>query len=136
MDAVETLITGLTTTGTDVTRERTFAFADGVTDGLSLFMIDDSPIQVYSQDKIDSELQFQIVGHTKNANVEQQLNLIKSEVTVALKTDYTLGLNFVHFIKELGWDQPELDGEYETPAGKCTGNFLVLYRRDYTDPDT
>ena len=135
MDAVKTALTSLTTTGSNVVRGRAFAFAESTTDALSIFMGDDVSVNelMSGTSKEDWKLTFEVVAHTKNTDPEQRLNLIKKEVVVALKADYTLGGKAI-FITEKSWTKPEIFGDYDTRMGVCVGTFEALYRRSYTDP--
>lgn len=137
LDRVKTVLTGLTTTGSNVVRGRVFAFSDSTNDAISIFMGDDKPLDdlISGQSYEDWELSFDVIAHTKNTDPEQRLNLIKKEIVIAIKADYTLNSTCI-LLTERGWSKPELYGDYETRMGTCIGSFTALYRRAYADPST
>jgi len=135
MAAVLATLTGLTTTGSNASRNYTNPFDDSISDGLHVVMGSDNPVDNANNNfaYLDSELEIIVLTHTKNATPETQINLIKKEVILALMADRTQGLSFVWDTVELGWSQPEISGEGEKPTAMCEGRFSIKYRRSYTD---
>lgn len=135
MTTVLSTLTGLTTTGANVARNKTFAWDDAVTDALNIIMEDDKPSGELSIPILDFELGLAVEIHTKNATPETQINKIKAEIIIALMADYTLGLSYVVQIKELGFSAPVLSGEAEKPTAVCEGKFVIQYQRSYLTPE-
>lgn len=132
MAAIGPLLTGLTTTGANVKRSRMFAWETD--NGITYEMGSEDPIAGEQQyEVIDWQLEVRITAHTKSVNPETELNLIKQEITVALKADYTLG-GIARDIIEEGWSEPNTSGEANKPVTDSTGIFVVQYRRLRLDP--
>lgn len=136
MATVLSTLTGLTTTGANVARNRIFPWDDSITDALNIVMGDDRPAGDLAIPILDFELDLEIEIHTKNASLETQINKIKAEIIVALMANHTLGLSYVHQIRELGFKAPILSGEAEKPTAICVGEFRVHYQRSYLTPES
>jgi len=136
MAAVQDLVTGLFTTGDHVDRGRADEIPPAQTPALRVAMGDDLIVDPWSSDLLDSHVEVSVfaIAATSAANVETQLNQIRKEVNIALVTDYTLGLAFVHAIVELGARRPSLAGELAKPVGALELQYQVKYRRSRTDP--
>jgi hypothetical protein len=136
MAAVQTTVTGLTTTGTRVDRGRAEEFPVENTPSLRVHMGNDTIVDPWTQALVDSDLEVFVDAHAYSvaSNIETLLNLIREEVTKGLLLNDTLGLAFVQTIYEMGADRPELQGDLAKPAGRMTINFRVRYRRSRTDP--
>jgi hypothetical protein len=135
--AVQALVTNLTTTGARVDRGRADNIDSTKCPALRVYVGEDRVVDPWAHALLDSDLEVNVDAHvhTSAANVETLLHLIRSEVTVALLADYTLGLAYVHSIVEVGAGRPALEGEMAKPAGKLEMHFVVRYRRSRTNPD-
>jgi len=132
MVAILALITGLPTTSTRVVRSRVYTF-EGV-NGLTLKMGSDVPVDGTDQNLgfIDFNLEVIVTAHSKNADVETEINLIKKEVISAVKADYTVSGTATD-INEEGWDAADVEAAEEY-TGISTGIFMVRYRRARAGP--
>ena len=138
MDAVKTAITGLTTTGTNVVRDRTYPLGPTKKSGLSLYQGADSPASTADQSwvELDVALEFTIdiqVIIQSDTNVSQQLNLIRKEIVIALAADITQGLSFVINTIEGIAETPDIDNLTQ-PVAIQVYNWSVHYVRSRTDP--
>lgn len=138
MSAIETLLTGLTTTGSNVKRDRVYSWDTANLPALSIFQGDDTPIPYadrnYFQD--DFELTVHIEMHAENADtipISTTLNQIRKEVIIAIQADYTLGLSFVIDTEEQIASQPQIEHINTTTATQVM-DFTVKYRRSRADP--
>lgn len=133
MAAVETAVTGLTTTSTRVerTRVRTVETAPA----LSIEQGGDDVNPEKSSFPLKArDLNVKIIAHVKNNTApETQMNLIREEVYAALFADTTLGLAFVEDLDLIGDDEPEFTGEADQITGRQVMNFVVKYRHSWTD---
>lgn len=136
MAAVQTTVTGLATTGTNVERGRADDVPSSKTPALRVAMGDDRIVDPWSDALLDSELEVSIFAmvHDSATNVETKLNQVRKEVNVALVANHTLGLAFVHAIVELGARRPTLVGESAKPAAAMEMQYRVKYRRSRLDP--
>jgi len=139
MDAFTTLVTGLTTTGSNVERDRAYAFDDSINYALAVYQGDDTPFDRTDQNwfNINHDLEVSIVIHARLASstpISQTLNLIRKEITAAVLADYTLGLSFVIDTVEGNSLKPVIDIGGEKPIAIQTFNWLVKYERSRTDP--
>lgn len=134
MQAIVGKVTGLVTTGANVTRGRVHA-ADTLP-ALSVYQGDDSIIAEYAQTLLDCELTFYIEALVKSSTtqIDTLLNQIREEVTVALQTDYTQGLAYVLNTVEGNAAAPELSGEGEQPSAMLRMEWRIQYRRSRTNP--
>lgn len=134
MQAVVAKVTGLSTTGSNVTRGRVHA-ADTLP-ALSVYQGDDRVVSEYSHALYDCELTvfIEALAKTSSAQIETALNQIREEITIALQTDYTQGLGYVLNTAEGDSAAPELSGEGEEPSGMLRMEWRILYRRSRTNP--
>lgn len=133
MDSIGALLTGLATTGNRVYRGRVFAIEG--TNGISYSMGSDTPVGEDTYIYMDSDLEVIITAHSKDIDVEQELNQIRKEVTIALKADYSLG-GLAIDITEEGWNAPDFSGDADQDTGLMQGTFIIKYRRLRTDPSS
>lgn len=134
--AVQTSVSGLATTGSNVERGRADDIPAAKTPALRVAMGDDSIVDPWAHALLDSELDVSlyVLVHDAATNVETLLNLVRKEVNVALVADHTLGLAFVHAIVEIGARKPNLSGDLAKPAAAMELQYRVKYRRSRTDP--
>lgn len=136
MDAFVTAITGLTTTGTNVKRDRVYGWTS--TPAISVFQGDDTPIPYidrnYSLD--DFMLNIHLEFHVDEADsipVSQTLNQIRKEVIIAIQAAPTLGLSFVIDTEEGTTYRPIIEHIDKVTATQSM-DFEIKYRRSRTDP--
>lgn len=136
IDAVVTTLTGLTQTNNNVFRGRVHAVPEVRLPALCVYQGEDKQIGQYSQAKIDSELTILVEALVKTSaeQVDELLNQIRKEVTIALQADYTQGLSFVLNTIEGDASAPELSGEGEKPSAALKLEWKFHYRRSRTDP--
>jgi len=138
LDAAETAITGLTTTGNSVFRGLPPAAAQGA-DLPALFvrMGSDEPDPEQSAwPRLYSNLEIVIEGVIiASATMDDDLLQIREEVTKALRADYTLGLSYVQENMEGAAGAPEPGGETRQLA-YYPMNWIVRYSRNWDDPST
>lgn len=136
MVAIQALLTGLTTTTTNVDRGRAEEIDTGKLPALRVAVGDDTIVDPWAHQLLDSEVDVSIIAYVHEAvtNVETKLHLIRKEVAVKLMENQTLGLAFVHAIVELGARKPTLTGELAKPAGAMELQYRVKYRRSRIDP--
>lgn len=136
MAAVQTLVTGLTTSGARVDRGRAAEIPVDDTPALRVALGQDIIVDPWAHDLLDSDLDVHIEAHAYGTatNIETLLNLMREEVNIALMANYTLGLAFVHSIVEVGAGRPGLEGEMAKPAGAMELHYRVRYRRSRTNP--
>ncbi len=128
---------GLTTTGNNVIRGRVYSFDESIKNAITLSMGPDTRLEtdVQSFDDLDSELIVYIDSHVKSVTeqIDTQLNLIRTEITIALALDYTQG-GLVIDTTEIGSDEPELTGDGSEISGTQRNTFLIHYRRKINNP--
>lgn len=137
--AVVANVTGLTTTTTNVNRGRSTPQDAATTDWLDVYLGSDE--SVTDDDKnwsvTDSELTIfiDINCKTNSSQIDTRLNLIRSEITVALWDDYQQGLSFITEMTEGQADQPDINGETGKKTATMRTTWLFKYRRSTTNPD-
>lgn len=135
---IKTLLTGLTTTGNNISRNPVYAWAEEELPALSVNMGPDTIITESSRnDRIYSQLQVRITAHcaaTQASHPDTTLNQIRLEVTQALMADHTLGVAWVIDINEQETSEPEFSGDTEVPRARQTFNYAVNYVRDRINP--
>ena len=137
LDAVVALLTGLTTTGTNVKRGRVHNWKESQIPAISVYQGSDSPQPDSPFDKIDSHLTVITEYHVKTsaAQVDEVLNTIDVEVIKALQANHTLGLAFVYDTEEGDAEEPDLSGEANKPTATLRKTWVVKYQRSRTDPE-
>lgn len=136
MKAVQTLLTGLTTSGSRVDRGRDEDIDASLTPALRLAVDDDGIMEPWAHQLLDSDLLVTVFAHAHDSaeNIEQILHRMRKEVNFALANQSQLGLDFVHSIVEIGAKKPILSGDARKPVGRMELNYAVKYRRLRTDP--
>lgn len=133
MAAVETAITGLTTTGARVVRARVRTVENAPALSLEQGADDVNP-ELSNYPKLARELNVKVIAHVKdNDTADTNLNLIREEVFSAMMADRTLGLAYVVDVDLIGDDEPEFTGDSDQIVGRQQMNFVVKYRHSWTD---
>lgn len=133
LDAVVTAVTGLSTTGANVTRGR--AYAVSAVPSLSVFMGQDVVDNELSIGHYDRELEVFIEAHVASTgDLEETLNQIRAEVFAALRADHTLGGAAIE-IRPDADSRPELEGETDIPHARQQQLYLVKYRHSTTSAE-
>lgn len=131
--AVVTAVTGLTTTGARVYRGRRYELDVDLSPSLCVYMGPDSPLSDEGDSPmayLDSELTVYIEGVAKQSttDVATTLNQMRHEVAVALNTDFTQGLAYVHNTTE-GDAVLDVAAETDKLVGRMRTEWRFLYRR-------
>lgn len=135
MQAVLTNITGLATTGNNVSRGRGQPVA--TVPALTLQQAPDELVEgITNMGFVDRVLSFRVIAHVKTSGqFDTDLNAIREEVYVALMADRNQGLPaFVIDTMPLGDDEPELSSDAEKDIGRQAMNFAIQYRHSVTNP--
>ena len=137
--AFESFITGLSTTGSNIDRDRAYAWDASISSALSLYQGVDEPFNPDTQNYhfVDHRLTLRIDIHVRRASVtplSQALNAIRKEIALALQASSNLGLNFVIDIIEGPALEPVIDASGDKPTAIQAYNWYILYRRSRTDP--
>lgn len=138
LDAVVTNLTGLATTGANVSRLRFYPHDSANLPSLNIVQSDEEIIDDGVYDYVDRELTVNIEARAKSSTVQldQTLNLISQEVTIALSADITQGVTGLISSTEIGTSEPELvdDEESNKPAALMVMTWLFYYRTTRADP--
>ena len=135
-EAVATIVTGLTTTGTNVFQSRVYNV-----------QVTELPcLLVYTKDEIvgpeqgtmiamQRTLTLTIEGKAKAiADLDDTLDDIAKEVEIAVSADITIGA-LAHSIF-LDSTSIELSGDGDQPIGSVSLNYIVDYMTPFGDPET
>ena len=143
MGALVTKLTGLTTTGANVFRLRLYPQESANLPSLNLLQGDEEIIEDETYDFIDRVLTVTVEARVKSGTVQldQTLNLIAKEVTVALAADITQGVTGLIKSEEGGTSQPEIaagdeagDTGTNKPVALMEMTWLFYYRTTRADP--
>ena len=138
MDAVVAKLTGLATTGANVTRGRVYNIERQAIPHLSIYRGENRPVADADQNMAFSDwvlaVNIEAVVKSATSQIDEVLAQIEKEVTIALKADRTQGLEFVLDTMEAGSSEPALDGDGDQPVATMIMQFLFKYRRSITDP--
>lgn len=138
MERVETLVTGLATTGANVFRSRPFDLPPDVAAAIHLRQGEDELQARSTPNNVKSLLavHLHIVVSTAAEDYETIANQSALEVTRALAADYRLGLaNIVETAEEVGTVQPTEEGSGEKATARLELVWSVLYERLIDDPE-
>lgn len=136
IDAVVTALTGLTTTGSNITQGKQWPFNDGQVTALTVSMGENIPLDTQSFAIYTARLEVIVTAHAKTtgSQADSLLNQISKEVFIALMTDRTRGLSFVIDTEWAGNDQPDIDVSTEAIAAQQDLRFFITFRHSLTDP--
>jgi hypothetical protein len=137
-DAVRTLVTGLTTTGSRVYPSRVYPSGSGTVPGLCIYTLNEKrSASGDSGRKLQKrELTLVIEARVKppsGVDVDAQLDTIAAEVEVALATDPTLG-GLVSW-SDLQETSISLSGKLERPVGVAKLAWACAYKVAADAPD-
>jgi len=138
LDAFTALVTGLTTTGANVVRDRPYNIDESISSALSVYQGDDTPFDsgLDNWQLEDKQLDISVDIHVKQSSeipISKQLNQIRKEIHIALMADRTLGLSFARNFLAGVAETPEIEAGEKVTA-KQTLNFSIDYRASVTDP--
>lgn len=136
MQAVTTAVTGLATTGANVTRGRAYPVA--ALPALSVFQAEESILgDIQSSTRVTRELIINIEIHVQaTTQLETIINAIRAEVYAALMADRTQGLAYVIDTQWQDDSQPEIDGENETPVARVLMRWAITYQHSLTSAES
>ncbi len=140
---IETLVTGLTTTGSNVQRGQVHPHELAALPALAVFMGADQVVAEYQTNAFDWELSVFIETAveladpytTLDSGIDTQLNTIRKEVHAAIMADHTLGLSSVVNVTPVVASQPTLSGEGQRPLASQMLEYVVKYRSSRTALD-
>lgn len=137
LNTVETLLTGLATTGSQVTRGRVWpvdAFP-----AISIFKGADrrDELDDILDEFLTRVLTINIEIHTTaTGNPETQLNQVAAEVFAALAADKTLGLAYVFNTLLEADDEPIIDDSQDTPVASMISTWNINYQHSLTSAES
>lgn len=137
--AVQTIVSGLATTGLNVDRGRAENIPEAKTPALRVHGGSDTIVDPWAPSLIDSELEVIIAAKVLDlaTNVETTLSQIRKEVNIALMVDQQLGLpSIVLAIIEISASAPQITGDATKPAASRDFIYRVRYRRSRSDPSS
>jgi len=136
MVAVLDKIDGLTTTTTHAYRGRVRPLQLTEIPAVFIYQGPEEKIADLFQGQTDWMLTVYVepVVKTASAQVDTELNKIRSEVTVAIMADYTLGLAYVKDANEVAADEPNLSGDGDQRTGSQRMTWQIHYRRSRANP--
>ncbi len=134
-EAVATLVTGLTTTGSNVYQSRVYPVQDSNLPCLMVSTLQDEVMEHYDGTKQVRELVVTISGHVKaSTDMDDTLDDIAEQVESALYGDQELsGLAKFGGLMSANI---ELSGEAESPVGVVEMEFKYIYSINGTTPGT
>lgn len=137
-EAAAGIVTGLTTTGSNVYQSRAYALGTSELPCLLVYTNTEEvvgPQTIGSPRRIERDLELVIQGiHRNETGLDDRLDTIASEVETAIAADPTLGLNVVDTL--LARTDIEYDVETDKPIGSVILRFIVRYITAETAPDT
>ena len=126
-DRVETVLTGLTTTGANVYTSRDYPFNNALLPGLLIFTIEEES-EPGGSGAIDRNLTLAVEGHVKaiGGAIADTLDLIAEEVEAAIDADRSL--NGLAVYCHIASTEIEFDAEGDKPVGIIIMKFAINYR--------
>lgn len=133
LDALATVLAGLTTTGANVARAR--AWPVDTLPALSIEMGPDRLLDDQLVSAINRVLQVALIAQVRQtANLETTLNVIKTEIYAAIMADITLGGLAIE-VELVVDEQPEIEAEQDQPTARLTMQWQVFYRHSATSTE-
>lgn len=138
LDSIQTLLTGLGVTGSNVARDRVYPIGSTIVSALSIYQGSDDPASTDDQswNILNSFLTFRIDIQVRLASstvISQQLNQIRKEIVIALQGTPSLSLAFVVDLIEGSALEP-IEEYGDQPIAKQSFNWTVHYERSRADP--
>lgn len=135
-DAVESTLTGLTTTGSNVFVSRVYEVEAAklpclvITTPSEAINLEGGTLEAPGRD-----LTVEVKGHAKATTaLDDTLDQIAKEVETAMRTDITLG-GLSHGLDLTSMDS-DLTSDGDKPHGTVTLTYLIQYRTPFGDPTT
>jgi hypothetical protein len=127
-DHIITLLTGLTTTGSNVFVSRVYPLNKADLPGLLIYTIEEQSEPGAMGGTLDRVLSLAIDGVVKATGgaIDDTLDQIAEEVEAAITADTRL--NDLALFVYLASTEIEFDGQAEQPTGIITMNFSIQYR--------
>ena len=126
-DRVETVLTGLTTTGANVFASRVYPLKASQIPGLLIYT-EEEESEPGGSGAINRMLTLAVEGHVKAVGgaIDDTLDAIAEEIEAAIDADRTLNGLAVHTF--IASTEIEFDAESEKPVGIITMKFMINYR--------
>ena len=132
-EAIATLVTGLTTTGSNVFRSRVYRLQASELPALLVYTNSETVERSHMTTGLVRELTLRVEGIAKAlANIDDTLDTIGAEVEAALGGQEPAG------VEDLVLQSADvtITGEGEQQVGAIVMDFLVRYRTDQAAPET
>jgi len=135
LDAVVTLVTGLTTTGSNVFRGQVYDIPDASLPAISIFMGEDTLDEELSNSLYDWSITIYVESKAEEAStqIDETLNTIRAEVHAGLFSVEDLGLSFVFKVTPIRAEEPVLSAAGSKPMGTQKLEYQVMYRTSRTN---
>ena len=135
-DAVTVLVTGLTTTGSNVFQSRVYNLQESNLPALKVYTSsEDIALEDGTLDAPQRNLSLVIEGNAQaTATLDTTLDEIAKEVEIALGADITIGGLAIGI--DLDNTQMQLTGEGDQPIGSVLLTYDIHYRTPFGDPET
>jgi len=130
LSTIETLLTGLATTGSNITRARAWPLSSDALPAITVFKSDDIRSE---EDSVDDflvrSLEVNISIHVRETtNLETELNQIAAEIFAAMAADKTLGLEYVFNAFLIGDSEPIIEATQNVPLATMVSGWLISYQ--------
>lgn len=134
MAAFVTLLTGLTTTDSNITRDRVYTIDEDELPHLSIFQGldiveppdgEDEATNIYFTRQLEAVIQ--ITCDATSGALSTTVNLIRKEIHAAIQGDLTLSGLCIN-IAEQGITRPELSDERKKRTATAELTYIILYR--------
>jgi len=135
-DAAATLVTGLTTTGSNVFKAQIYNLQESQLPALKVYTpVEAIELEAGTLDAPDRALSLIIEGVAQaTSGLEDTLDLIATEVEVALGADVTVG--GLSRALDLSETVKQISAEGDPPIGSVLLTYNVKYRTPFGDPET
>lgn len=138
LNAVQSVLSNLDTSGQNIFRARVRPFADSELPAIVVYQDRDTPdFSNISLFKIYSNLEFIVKTFCKTlqySDVESTLSQMRLEICRALRKDYMLGLKIIVDLVEMEARAPQLFGEGDTVIGTQELRWSAQYMRSRDNP--
>jgi len=138
LSAIESTLTGLGATGSNVSRARAYNIGPSRLPHLEIAQGNDvRNTEAETLDEVMRDLAVVISARAQaTSNLETLCNQIAVEVYEAMMDDYTLGKSYVHNVVFEGDGAPEIEGgETEQPVARIDMSFTIHYAHSNTSTE-
>lgn len=140
MDSVLSALTGLATTGSNVHRLRVYPQEATKLPSLNIVQGADTPIDLEDGQRVFDyvdrrlDIRVEIRAQATTAQIDQTLNQIAKEISIAMQAMGAIGVSAVIDVIEGIMNEPEISSDADVKTARMDMEWSIVYRHSRADP--